>query len=144
MKKKNRRIKKHVVFTVGTGSIVSLILTGFTVLLVYWWLDQRCTTIGRQIGKAERELKSCESELGRENTKWVEMTTPEKLVERLVRSGIEMRIQRQDQIIRMDASGRPLPGLAVARANLRKTQTATTVASVKPAKRASAATRVRR
>lgn len=143
MKKKNRRIKKHAVFTVGTGSIVSLILTGFTVLLVYWWLDQRCTTIGRQIGKAERELKACESELGRENTKWVEMTTPEKLVERLVRSGIEMRIQRQDQIIRMDASGRPLPGLAVARANLRKTQT-TTVASVKPAKRASAATRVRR
>lgn len=143
MKKKNRRIKKHAVFTVGTGSIVSLILTGFTVLLVYWWLDQRCTTIGRQIGKAERELKACESELGRENTKWVEMTTPEKLVERLVRSGIEMRIQRQDQIIRMDASGRPLPGLAVARANLRKTQT-TTVASVKPAKRASTATRVRR
>lgn len=103
----------------GTGYVVTLILTVLVMLMVYWALDQDCATAFRAIANADRELKSLEDEYGRESANWAKMTTPERLNERLVRFGIEMRMQGQDQIVRMDGRGRPLPGLAVTRARNR-------------------------
>lgn len=117
--RKNRRLKKHAVVTMGSTGIVLLIFSLSAALLIYWSLDQRCTTIGREIGKAERTYKALETELRRENTKWEGMTSPSKLDERLTRSGIQMRSQVQDQVVKMSLDGRPMPGLAVQRARAR-------------------------
>lgn len=114
--RKNRRIKKEAVVTTGSAGIFALIFCVCIAMLVYWSLDQRCTTIGREIGKAERTIKSLETELGRENMKWAEMTSPQKLDEKLVRFGIQMRRQALDQVVKMNIDGRPAQGLAVQRA----------------------------
>lgn len=119
MRKKNRRLKKHAVVTMGSTGIFLLIFCVCCTLLIYWSLDQRCTTIGREIGKAERTYKALETDLGRENMKWAEMTSPRKLDEKLTRFGIQMRSQAQDQIVKMSLDGRPMPGLALQRARAR-------------------------
>lgn len=141
--KRNRKIKKHVVFSMGTGYVVTLILTVLVMLMVYWALDQDCASVSRAIAKADRELKALDGEYGRESAKWAMMTTPEKLNERLVRFGIEMRMQGQDQIVRMDGRGRPLPGLAVTRARNRMAKDSAIAQADRPAASRKAA-RVRR
>ena len=56
----------------------------------------------------------------RETARWDEMKTPEKLAECLTRFGLEMKTQRQDQIVRMNRDGRPAPNqIAVTRARMR-------------------------
>lgn len=117
--RKNRRLKKHAVITMGSTGIFLLIFCVCAALLIYWSLDQRCTTIGREIGKAERAYRALETELGRENMKWAEMTSPRKLDEKLTRFGIQMRSQAPDQIVKMDLDGRPIQGLAYQRARAR-------------------------
>ncbi len=100
--------------------VASLILCGFVVMMTYWLFDSQCTSIQREIGKAEKEFDALESECVRETARWDRMKTPEKLAECLVRFGLEMKMQRQDQIVRMNRDGRPEPNqIAVARARSR-------------------------
>ena len=89
-------------------------------MLVYWLFDSRCSAIQREIGKAEKVLAALEADCVRETARWDEMKTPEKLAECLTRFGLEMKTQRQDQIVRMNRDGRPAPNqIAVTRARMR-------------------------
>lgn len=120
MTKRNRKMKKHTIFTAGSMGIVVLIVTGFIMLMAYWSLDSRCSSISREIGKAEKRYEALEAECVQEMAHWDAMKTPEKLSEKLLRFGLEMKYARQDQIVRMNADGRPVAGqISVARARQR-------------------------
>ena len=142
--RKNRRLKKHAVITMGSTGIFLLIFCICAALLIYWSLDQRCTTIGREIGKAERAYRALETELGRENMKWAEMTSPRKLDEKLTRFGIQMRSQAPDQIVKMDLDGHPIQGLAYQRARARQAKNEMIANSAIPQSSSKKQQRVRR
>lgn len=118
--KRNRKMKKHSAFTASTMGIGVLLLTSFIMAMAYCSLDSRCTSISREIGKAEKRLEALEAECVQEMAHWDAMKTPEKLSEKLLRFGLEMKYARQDQIVRMNADGRPAAGqISVTRARQR-------------------------
>ena len=101
-------------------AVATLIVCMLLMMLVYWLFDSRCSAIQREIGKAEKVLAALEADCVRETARWDEMKTPEKLAECLTRFGLEMKTQRQDQIVRMNRDGRPAPNqIAVTRARMR-------------------------
>ena len=90
-------------------ALVFLIVIGGLAGLFYIRSDCKCTIIQREIDKAERELAALESDYVREMAHWGAMKTPEKLAEHLTRFGLEMKLARQDQLVRMNRDGRPEP-----------------------------------
>lgn len=103
--KRNRKVKKHAIFKSGFVGVIVLIVTGFIMLMAYWSLDSRCASIAREIGTAEKRFSALEAECVQAMASWDGQKTPEKLSEKLVRFGLEMRYARQDQIVRMGAGG---------------------------------------
>ena len=119
-KNRNRKVTRQTVFKSGSMGVAALIVTAFLMLMAYWSVDSRCTAIAREIGKAEKALAAYEAEYVRETARWDEQKIPERLNEKLLRFGLEMRYAHQDQIVRMNADGRPKAGqIAVARARQR-------------------------
>ncbi len=118
---RNRKIKKNSVLTSGTWWIVALIVSALIVAMGYYVLDSQCDQIARDISKLEKRFAALESECVREAARWEEIRIPERLEEKLARFGLEMRYARHDQIVHMDADGRPLPRSAatIARAKAR-------------------------
>lgn len=117
--RRNRKVKKNSVLTSGTVGIASLIVSALIMAMIYYMLDSRCDLINRDILKAEKRLSALESECVREAARWDEQKVTERLTEKLMRFGLEMRYPRQDQIVRMNADGRPQLGLAVKRIGAR-------------------------
>ena len=71
----------------------------------------------KSIGEKERTLAKLEDERMRESARWDAMKTADNIDRALLRFGLSMRYAKAEQIVRMDAAGRPKPGqLAVARA----------------------------
>ena len=114
--KRNKRIKKNSRFATSSMGVASLIVTAFIMLMIFFAMNSRCSTITREIGLREKTLQRLESELTREKTRWDEMKVPERLKIALTRFGLEMDMPREDQIVRMGRTGVPVPGqLALAR-----------------------------
>ena len=114
--KRNKRIKKNSRFATSSMGVASLIVTAFIMLMIFFAMNSRGSTITREIGLREKTLQRLESELTREKTRWDEMKVPERLKIALTRFGLEMDIPREDQIVRMGRTGVPVPGqLALAR-----------------------------
>jgi len=130
--------------------VASLIVSAFIMLMIFFAMNSRCSTITREIGLREKTLQRLESELTREKTRWDEMKVPERLKIALTRFGLEMDIPREDQIVRMGRTGVPVPGqlalarlrgtseasqrTSVARANVRTTYRVSSAASRRQAK----------
>lgn len=126
--RRNRRIKKNSRFATSSMGIASLIISAFIMMMIFFAMNSRCSTITREIGKKEKVLQRLESELTREKTRWDEMKVPERLNVALARFGLEMDFARGDQIVRMGRNGTPVPGqLALAR--LRSSRQVASVAS---------------
>lgn len=120
MRRRNRKIDRHSRFTVNSAGVVALIVTGFAMLMCYWMLGMRCTSIARELELAEKQYKQLTLESERVASRWTELMAVDRLQERLARFGLEMNMPRADQIVRMKADGRPVPGqIAVARARER-------------------------
>ena len=114
--KRNKRIKKNSRFATSSMGVAALIVTAFIMLMIFFAMNSRGSTITREIGLREKTLQRLESELTREKTRWDEMKVPERLKIALTRFGLEMDIPREDQIVRMGRTGVPVPGqLALAR-----------------------------
>ena len=114
--RRNRRIKKNSRFATSSMGVASLIVSGFIMMMIFFAMNSRCSSISKEIFAKENELKRLEAELTREKTRWDEMKVPEKLNVALTRFGLEMDVPREDQIVRMGRSGTPVPGqIAVAR-----------------------------
>jgi hypothetical protein len=80
-----------------------------------------CTQLSKTISEKERQLAKLENDQKREQERWDEMKTPERLEAALLKHGLAMRYSKPEaQVVRMDKSGRPYSGQAsVARATER-------------------------
>ena len=120
MRKRNRKVNRHTRLTINTAGVVALFVTFFFAVMCYCILGMRCTSIAQELQEAEKSYKQLSKECERVAARWTEMMAVDRLQEKLVRFGLEMNIPRADQIVRMNAAGRPLPGqIAVARARER-------------------------
>ena len=120
MRRRNKKVNRHSRFTVNTAGVVALLMTGFAMVMCYCVLGMRCTSIAQELQQVEKEYKQLTKESERVAARWTELMAVDRLDEKLARFGLEMIIQRQDQVVRLDASGRPLGGqIAVARARER-------------------------
>lgn len=120
MRKRNRRVKKNVAFTTNRMGVIALIICVFLSGIAFWMFDARCVAIQREIGKAEKVVKELNKDIQRETATWSMMTSRSKLDERLSRHGLEMQLQKVEQVVNMNRDGRPKPNqLSVARARNR-------------------------
>ena len=108
--RRNKRIKKRSRFATSSMGVASLIVSGFIMLMIFFGMNSRCSSITREIGKKEKELQRLEAELTRENTRWDEMKVLERLNVALARFGLEMALPKEEQIVRMTGAGVPAPG----------------------------------
>ena len=99
--RRNKRIKKHSRFATSSMGVASLIVSGFIMLMIFFSINSRCSSISREIGKKEKELQKLEAELTREKTRWDEMKVPERLSIALTKFGLAMSAPREDQMVRM-------------------------------------------
>ena len=120
MRRRNRKVNKHSRFTVNTAGVVALLVTGFAMAMCYGVLGMRCTSIAQELQKVEKDYKQLTKEGERVAARWTELMAVKQLEEKLTRFGLEMNLPRADQIVRLNASGRPLAGqIAVTRAKER-------------------------
>ena len=120
MRRRNRKVNRHAHVTANTAGVVALILTACALALVYGVLGMRCTSISQELQEAEKTYRQLVKEGERVAARWNELMAVDRLKENLARNGLEMDMPRADQIVRMNAAGRPLPGqIAVVRARER-------------------------
>lgn len=119
-----RNRKRNVHAKVVPRSVAGVFLLMVGLVLLYWMMDSKCDVDGQEIRKYEQKLQALEAEYVREEARWNERNTPEKLEEAMLQHGIAMSYPTADQIVRMDASGVPVPGqLSIAR--FKRSQSAT-------------------
>ena len=120
MRRRNRKVNRNAHMTANTVGVVVLIMTVCGMALLYGWLGMRCTSFSQDLQEAEKTYRQLVKEGERVAARWNELMAVDRLKENLARNGLEMDIPRADQIVRMNAAGRPLPGqIAVARARER-------------------------
>ena len=120
MRRRNKKVNKHTRFTVNTAGVVAVLMTVFLVVMCYCALGMRCTSIAKELQQAEKEYKQLTKESERVAARWTELMAVKQLEEKLARFGLEMNLQRADQVVRLNAKGRPLSNqIAVTRAKER-------------------------
>ena len=120
MRRRNRKVNKQTTFKVNTAGVVALLVTGFAMVMCYGVLGMRCTSIAQELQQAEKEYKQLTKESERVAARWTELMAVKQLEEKLARFGLEMNLQRADQVVRLNAKGRPLSNqIAVTRAKER-------------------------
>jgi len=93
-----------------------VVVLAVSVALSYWFMDSKSAQLGQEIRKCEQKYSALENERVREESRWNEKKTPEKLERAMLQHGILMTYPTPDQVVRMDGNGRPFPGqLALAR-----------------------------
>ena len=93
-----------------------VIVLAASVALSYLFMDSKSAQLGQEIRKCEQKYTALENERVREAARWNEKKTPEKLERAMLQHGILMTYPTAEQVVRMDANGRPVPGqLALAR-----------------------------
>jgi hypothetical protein len=111
-----RNRKKRVHAKVLPPSVAGIIVLVVSLVLVYWFVDAKCGQLGQEIRKHEQQLSALEDERVREEARWSEKKTPEKLEQAMLQHGLAMNYPSAEQVVRMDAAGQPVPGqLALAR-----------------------------
>lgn len=94
--------------------VVSLMISLFLVLFMYWACDSRRVAIQREIGVAEKTSHELSKEIEREQANLDTLTDRDSLDDRLTRSGLAtMKVVSPNQVIRMRRDGRPIPSAAV-------------------------------
>ena len=119
MRKRNRKVNRHSRFTVNTAGVVALLVTSFAMVMCYCVLGMRCTSIAQELQEAEKSYKQLTREGDRVAARWAELMASLDN-KKLNLFGLDMDLARQDQVVRMNADGRPQKGqIAVARARAR-------------------------
>ena len=141
--KRNRRVKKRSRFATSSMGVASLIISGFIMMMIFFTVNSRCSSITREIGDREHELQRLNAELAREKTRWDEMKVTERLNVALTRFGLEMAAPREDQIVRMNRAGQPAPGQLALKRTLGVSRTRAVAANTPRVKAATAVSRRR-
>ena len=105
-----RNRKRQVQAKVLPPSVVGMIVLIVSLVLCYWFMDAKCAQLGQEIRKHEQKIAQLEDERVREEARWSEKKTPEKLEQAMLQHGIAMNYPTADQVVRMDASGQPVAG----------------------------------
>jgi hypothetical protein len=87
-----------------------VIVLAVSVALSYWFMDSKSAQLGQEIRKYEQTYAGLENERMREEARWNEKKTPEKLDQAMLQHGILMTYPTAEQIVRMDGKGRPVSG----------------------------------
>ena len=87
-----------------------VIVLAVSVALSYWFMDSKSAQLGQEIRKYEQKYSALENERVREEARWNEKKTPEKLDRAMLQHGIMMTYPTPEQIVRMDGNGRPMTG----------------------------------
>jgi hypothetical protein len=91
-------------------SVAGMIVLLVSLVLSYWFMDSKCAQLGQEIRKHEQKLAALEDERVREEARWSEKKTPEKLEQAMLQHGIAMMYPTADQVVRMGSGGEPVAG----------------------------------
>ena len=119
--RKNRKMPKKMSVMAGRSvQIGALIITCFAMVILNMLASSSCKQFENTIGEKKRQIDSLEDSYKREKANWEKMLTPANLEQALLRHGLAMKFPKTEQVVRMDAAGRPYPGQrSVARATQR-------------------------
>lgn len=98
------------VMTGRTFHVAGIILALLLVVVMNLVAESRCKLVRDSIGEKEKLLASLEKDRDREDANWQQMKSISNLERALVRHGLNMRMPKDEQVIRMDASGTPRYG----------------------------------
>ena len=109
--RKNRKMPKKMSVMAGRSvQIGALIITCFAMVILNMLASSSCKQLEKTIGEKKRQLESLEDSHKREKANWEKMLTPANLEQALLRHGLAMKFPKTEQVVRMDAAGRPYPG----------------------------------
>lgn len=111
--KKRRNCRKSQTMNVMTGRtfhVAGIILTLLFAVVMNLVAESRCKQVNDSIREKEKLLARLEQDRDREDAAWQQMTTASNLERALIRHGLNMRYPKDEQVIRMDASGTPRYG----------------------------------
>lgn len=125
--KKNRKRSKKMAVMASRSVHIGAVLVMLVVMVIFNLLaTSSCNQLMKAIGEKEKTLARLEKDRVRECARWDAMKSPEDLDRALRRFGLMMHYPKAEQIVMMDARGRPRPGqLSVARAQSRQATTKT-------------------
>ncbi len=103
---RKRKLYARVLPRWAAGIIVLLV----TLVLGYWFMDSKSAMLGQEIRKHEQKYAALEDERVREEARWNEKKTPEKLEQAMLQHGIAMSYPTPEQVVRMDSAGVPASG----------------------------------
>ncbi len=142
--RRNRRLTKRCssLYTY-TACAAGFLMTLLVVTMIYYFVDSKCNQLSQSIGREKARLATLEKERKREQARWEQMKTP-GLDEALRRHGLAMDIARPEQVVRISADGKVVPGqISVATIMQKRTAAARVAAANNKPKRTGAATRRR-
>lgn len=119
MSRKNRRISKRMSVNTAIATHFGAVIAFLFVMVILNLLaTSSCQQLSKTIGDEEKELARLEDARNREETRWLEMQTSEKIETALLRHGLSMKAPNPArQNVHMRSDGTPYPGqLAVAMA----------------------------
>lgn len=142
--RRNRKLtKRYSSLYTYTACAAGFLMTLLIVMMVYYFVDSKCNQLSQSIGREKNRLAQLEKERKREQARWEQMKTP-GLDEALRRHGLAMTVARPEQVVRIDASGKVVPGqISVATIMQNRTAAAARIAAANKPKRTAAATRRR-
>ena len=119
--RRNRKMPKKMSVMAGRSvQIGALIITCVAMVILNMLASSSCKQLENTIGEKKRQIDSLEDSYKREKANWEKMLTPANLEQALLRHGLAMKFPKTEQVVRMDAAGRPYPGQrSVARATQR-------------------------
>lgn len=111
----------------GTWNLLAMIVCVLVAAILNLMAEARCEQEHQVIGNLNRQIKALDDAKVREEARWEELKTSDKLEERLYRNGMKMTYAQPHQIIRMNAAGKVIPGqrsVALAKQRSRNRSTA--------------------
>lgn len=110
IRKHRRNCRKSQTSNVVTGKtlhIGAIVLTLMVAVVVNLVADSQCTQIWDSICEKEKQLVQLERDLQRQDAAWAQMQSPYNLDNALRHHHLFMVQRKDEQVIRMDASGVP-------------------------------------
>lgn len=96
------------------------VLACFVMVILNLLASSSCQHLSKEIGEKEKTLAKLDDAYNREEMRWEEMKTPERLDEALRSHGLAMKPPRPHQNVHMSADGKPYYGqLSVTQARRR-------------------------
>ena len=108
MRRNKKLTKRYSSLYTYTACAAVFLMTLLVVTMTYYFVDSKCTQLSQSIGRERNRLAQLEKERQRELARWAQMTTG--LDDALRRHGLAMTLARQDQIVRIGADGKVVPG----------------------------------